>query len=66
LASDQVVEQTGIPFVMRLNEIVACKLFHVPGCMSVSMFRDSADDANHESKYGEAIVILHVVRVICT
>jgi hypothetical protein len=41
------------------------KPFHVPSCMSVPMFRDSADDPNHESKYGEALVILQFVRVFC-
>ena len=41
------------------------KSFHVPSCVSVPMFRDSADDPNPESKYGEALIILQFVRVFC-
>jgi hypothetical protein len=41
--------------------LLRAKPFHVSSCMIEPMFRDFADDANREVKYGEAVVVLHAV-----
>jgi hypothetical protein len=42
-------------------KLLRAKPFLVSSCMSVPMSRNSADEANHEAKYGKVVVILHVV-----